>query len=95
MLMITPENLVRHELMGLQVWVYSSSNQDTKELSGRVVDESRNTLTLETTEGREVSLVKDQCTFSFSLPSGERVRVDGKLLVARPEDRIKKKLPKW
>lgn len=93
--MITPENLVRHELIGLGVCVHSSSNPDAQEISGRVVDESRNTLTLETPEGREVSLVKDQCTFSFAIPSGERVRVDGKLLVARPEDRIKKKLPKW
>jgi ribonuclease P protein subunit POP4 len=93
--MITPENLVRHELMGLKAWVHSSTNPDAQGLSGRVVDESRNTLTLETPDGREVSLVKDQCTFSFQIPSGERVRVDGKLLVARPEDRIKKKLPKW
>ncbi|RLJ05359.1 MAG: ribonuclease P protein subunit, partial [Candidatus Aenigmatarchaeota archaeon] len=38
---------------------------------------------------------KDQCVFSFYLPSGERVRVNGKVLVARPEDRVKKKQKTW
>jgi ribonuclease P protein subunit POP4 len=92
--MITPENLVRHELMGLTAMIRVSSNPQLKGVSGRVIDESRNTLILETPEGREVTIIKDQCTISFRLPSGESVRVDGKLLVARPEDRIKKKFPK-
>jgi len=93
--MITPENLVRHELIGLQAMIRLSSNPQLSGISGRIIDESRNTLILETSEGREVTIVKDQCEISFRLPSGESVRVDGRLLVARPEDRIKKKLPKW
>jgi ribonuclease P protein subunit POP4 len=93
--MITPENLVRHELIGLEAMVRLSGNPQLVGITGRVIDESRNTLILETSEGREVTIVKDQCTLSFRLPSGESVRVDGRLLVARPEDRIKKKLPKW
>ncbi|MFH0956366.1 MAG: ribonuclease P protein component 1 [Candidatus Aenigmatarchaeota archaeon] len=92
--MITPENLVRHELMGLTAMVRSSTNQQIVGISGKVIDESRNTFVIETPEGREVTIVKDQCEISFRLPSGESVRVDGKLLVARPEDRIKKKFPK-
>jgi ribonuclease P protein subunit POP4 len=93
--MITPENIVRHELMGLQAMVRVASNPQLVGITGKVIDESRNTLILETSEGREVTIVKDQCTLSFRLPDGQSVRVDGKLLVARPEDRIKKKLPKW
>jgi ribonuclease P protein subunit POP4 len=34
---------------------------------------------------------KSHTTFIFKLPDGDRVRVDGDLLVARPEDRIAKK----
>jgi ribonuclease P protein subunit POP4 len=34
---------------------------------------------------------KSHTTFIFELPGGDRVRVDGGLLVARPEDRIAKK----
>ena len=89
-----PEELVRHELIGLEVRVADSSNKSQAGLSGRVVDESRQTLTIETDRGVK-TLPKDQCVFSFLLPSGERVRVDGKLLVARPEDRIKKRLRSW
>ena len=58
------------------------------------MDETRNTLTLEINK-KEKNFVKEQCVFSFHLPSGEKVKVDGKILVGRPEDRIKKKLRKW
>ena len=92
--MITPENLVRHELIGLACRIKDSTNKALMGLEGRVVDETRQTLTLEA-GGREKSIPKDQCSFSFRIPSGKWVRVDGRILVARPEDRIKKKLKGW
>ncbi len=92
--MITPENLVRHELIGLACRVSDSTNKALIGLEGRVTDESRQTLTLEA-ENREKTLAKDQCLFSFRIPSGKWVRVEGRLLVARPEDRIKKKFKSW
>jgi len=92
--MITPKNLVYHELIGLKARVLESTNKSLEGLEGRVVDETRNTLTLEI-RGKEKSLAKEQNIFSFALPQGEKVRVEGKLLVARPEDRIKKKFRKW
>ena len=92
--MITPENLVRHELIGLTARIVEARNRQVVGTSGKVVDESRNTLTLEV-RGRERSFPKGECIFEFRIPSGKRVRVDGKLLVARPEDRIKKKLKNW
>jgi ribonuclease P protein subunit POP4 len=88
-----PEDIVRHELIGLQVRVAKCANRQLEGLEGKVIDESRNMLVIETVNG-EKSFPKELCTFSF-LVSGKRVRVDGKLLVARPEDRIKKKLRKW
>ena len=92
--MVTPKELVRHELIGLEVKVAESTNRSAAGLEGTVTDESRNTLTIRTEKGPK-KLVKEQCVFSFLLPSGERVRVDGKVLVGRPEDRIKKKLKRW
>jgi ribonuclease P protein subunit POP4 len=93
--MITPQNLVRHELIGLKVKIADSTNSALIGLQGRVVDESRNTLTIEA-KGKEKSLIKDQCVFSFLLPDKKtRVKVDGSVIVARPEDRVKKKLRKW
>jgi len=92
--MITPEDLARHELIGLEVRIAGSTNKALEGLSGRVVDETRNMLIIETPKG-EKSVAKQDCAFSFHLPSGEWVKVEGSLLVARPEDRIKKKLRKW
>ena len=92
--MIRPGNIVRHELIGLRVRIKRSSNPSQTGIEGVVVDESRQTLTIETEKGTK-SVAKDQCVFSFLLPSGKWVSVDGKLLVARPEDRIKKKQRKY
>ncbi len=96
--MIIAKNLVRHELTGLKVEVVDSSNKSQVGAKGIVTDETRQTLTIEIEKGKgrvERSFAKDQCVFRFTLPTGERVRVEGKLLVARPEDRIKKKFRKW
>jgi ribonuclease P protein subunit POP4 len=91
---MNPKDLVIHELIGLEVKVVSSTNSQLAGLKGTVIDESRNMLTIETYKG-EKTLAKEDCTFSFHLPSGEWVKVQGSLLVARPEDRIKKKFRKW
>jgi len=92
--MITPENLVRHELIGLEVLVEKAANKSLEGLQGKVVDETRQTLTLKTEKG-EKKVPKVVCVFVFRLPDGKKVRVAGELLVSRPEDRIKKKLKKW
>jgi len=92
---ITPQNLVRHELISLKVKIAKSSESSLKGLRGKVVDESYNTLKIETDEGKEKVVIKQNNVFIFTLPNKVKVQVDGKLLVGRPEDRIKKKLPKW
>ena len=91
---ITPQNLVRHELIGLRVKVTKSTDSTQRNLSGTVVDESYNTLTVESA-GKEKTVVRSNCVFVFTLPAKTRVEVDGKVIVSRPEDRIKKKQPKW
>ncbi len=91
---ITPQNLVRHELISLSVKIIKSTDPTQKGLSGKVIDESYNTLKIETKKGEKI-VVKENCVFVFTLPDKQKVEVDGKLLVSRPEDRIKKKLPRW
>jgi ribonuclease P protein subunit POP4 len=94
--MVTAKDLVRHELIGLEVEVVRSSNKSQEGAKGVVTDETRQTLTIEVgRSGKEKSFAKDQCIFLFTLPEGGRVRVDGGILVARPEDRIKKRFRKW
>ena len=91
---ITPKNLVRHELIGLDVKIAESTDKTQKGLKGIVTDETYNTIKIES-GGKEKTIPKKNTIFIFTLPNGVKVQVDGKLLISRPEDRIKKKLPKW
>jgi ribonuclease P protein subunit POP4 len=64
---LTPETLIRHELVGLHARVAESSNPDAVGISGRVVEETMRTLTL--AEGDRVwQLPKRGTTFEFTLP---------------------------
>lgn len=81
-------SILADELIGLQVRVAKSRDPGREGLEGRVVDETRNTIVVETPKG-EKTLPKAECTFAFHY-EGKWTRVDGRLLVARPEDRIKK-----
>ena len=91
---ITPENLVRHELIGLKVKIKNSPDKTIKGISGKIIDESYNTFRIET-KRKEKTVTKGITIFAFTLPDKTQVQVDGKLLVSRPEDRIKKKIPRW
>ena len=89
--MIKPSNVVRHEIIGLHCTVQKSKND---KMMGTVLDETRNTLILSTKAGRK-TLIKEKHTFVFQLPDDKTVEVEGKVLVGRPQDRIKKKFDKW
>lgn len=87
---ITAENLVMHELIGLVVRVSKSSDPGKKGISGTVIDETRNTLVVECAKKERRVLPKAECTFRFTLPGGKLVEVEGRAIIARPEDRTKK-----
>ncbi len=84
------QNITSHELIGLDVAIVDSSNRDIVGTHGRIVDESRNVLTIES-DGREKMAAKHSSTFEFTLPDGTLARVNGDLLIARPEDRVAKR----
>ena len=92
---IAAYNIVRHELIGLPVKVAASSDPTHAKISGRVIDETYNMLKIEAKAGREKVISKSSSIFIFTLPNKSKVKVDGKVLVGRPEDRIKKKIAKW
>ncbi|MBP1909311.1 ribonuclease P protein component 1 [Methanolobus bombayensis] len=93
---ITPSNLVFHELIGLQVQIAESTNTALKTISGKVVDETRNMLIIQTKERTEKKVQKNGTTFVFQIPghlSGKHaeryVKVNGNLLLSQPENRTK------
>ncbi len=90
---IDRQNITSHELIGLDVAVVEGTNKDIVGTRGKVVDESRNTLTIES-HGREKIAAKHSNTFRFTLPNGTYVKIGGDLLIARPEDRAAKR-PRW
>jgi len=83
---VTPETLVRHELVGLEAVVVAASNPDLVGLGGDVVGETTRTLAVER-DGRVVNVPKDGATFEWTLPAGETVRTAGERLLARPARR--------
>ncbi|MFH1228955.1 MAG: ribonuclease P protein component 1 [Candidatus Aenigmatarchaeota archaeon] len=92
--MLTPKNLVKHELIGLIADVVASTNKFNVGIRGLVVDETKNTLTIETETGLK-KVQKKGTTFIFKIPSGKRVKVNGNKIAIRPEDRMKIKVKKW
>ncbi len=94
--MIPPNthNLPAHELIGLKVRVKSSTDPLLRDLAGTVRNETRNTLVIEA-RGRVLTVSKSGASFLFELPSGENATIDGNALRFRPEDRVKKGMPRW
>jgi ribonuclease P protein subunit POP4 len=93
--MITPQNIMRHELVGLNTKIIKSSHGDLEGLTGRVVNETKKTITIEDGAGVEKIIPKGSCTFHFELPEGIIVEIEGTIIVSRPEDRIKKRFRKY
>lgn len=88
--MRTEQNLINHELIGLNAEIISSSNSEMVGKMGRIVDETKNMLTFEKNNS-EFSVQKSNSVFKFILDSGE-VELHGKDLVGRPEERLKRTL---
>lgn len=88
--MITGSNIMQHEFIGLRVEVRSSSDPTIRGLAGTVLDESKNTVTIERLDGRSVMVSKAGATFAFTLPGTVIVDVKGDAIRVRPEDRIKR-----
>jgi len=89
-----PENILRHELIGLEVKIVRSASRSILGRSGLIVNESRNMITL-ARKGRKVLIPKNVATFRFKLADGRLVDVDGNRLVGRPENRLKTKVRRW
>ena len=83
---ITPKNLFRHELLGLQVRAEYLGNV----FEGRVLGESRNMVDVLTERGVK-RLPKQLTNFIFKLPDGREVKLSGIQIIGRPHERIKMK----
>lgn len=81
-------NLPQHELIGLGVRVASAADPTHVGVSGTVVDESRNMISVDTGK-KVVKIPKKGTAFEFAAGDG-RARVAGDDITFRPEDRVKR-----
>jgi ribonuclease P protein subunit POP4 len=85
---LTPD-IIRSEFVGTEAKVAKSAHPNYVGISGKIIDETRNTLTI-LQEGKRKIIAKHSAIFHFKFPDGTIVEINGKLLVGRPEDRLKK-----
>ena len=85
---ITPD-IIRDEFVGAKGKIAKSRHPDYVGISGEVINETKNTFTI-LHEGKAKSVIKDSAVFHFKFSDGTIVEIDGKLLVGRPEGRLKK-----
>jgi ribonuclease P protein subunit POP4 len=70
--------LLKGELIGLSTKVLGTN------IEGKIIDETKNMFIVEH-EGKEKKIIKNSNEFEF-----DGIKIDGKLLIGRPEERIKK-----
>jgi len=81
-------DILKHELIGVKVKVVDASNKALIGINGKIMDETRNMLTIEY-NGNLKRLIKSQVILQLDY-RGKEYKMNGKLLMNRPEDRIKK-----
>jgi ribonuclease P protein subunit POP4 len=85
---VTPD-IIRYEFIGTEGKVAKSTHEDYVGISGTIIKETKNTFTF-CSEGKLKNILKESAIFNFKFDDGTIVEIDGKLLVGRPEDRLKK-----
>lgn len=91
--MRTEKNILLHELIGLECDIIEARNKSQVGLHGRIVDETMKTIVLSGPQSRKI-IPKKGSKFRLKL-NKKKIDIVGDFIIARPEDRIKKKLKKW
>ena len=84
---MTPKNLLSHEFIGLSAKVEKSSDKSREKTRGIIIDETKN-LFLIKTKNKVKKVPKKESVFLIYL-GDEKVKVEGKKIAVRPEERTK------
>ncbi len=87
--MISCQNVIRHELIGLDVLVAGAANPFQRDVSGRIIDETRNLVAIQTKAGIK-KIPKSGSTFRLCLPDNTLVEINGSALILAPEKRLRR-----
>ncbi len=86
---INVNDIIKHELIGLRTKVINSKNKANIGISGKIIDETKNTIIIER-KGKKKRLFKNNIIIDVQL-NKKIVRINGKLLLGRPKERVKTK----
>lgn len=75
---------MKAELIGKKIKIIESNNKSLVGVTGIVVDETKNMLSIER-DGKELKIIKDQCVFEI-----DGKNIHGREIAKRSEERIKK-----
>ena len=89
-----PEDIIFHELIGIECKIVSSPNKYQIGLVGRIIDETKNLLILENEKNKVKKIEKKGRVFRLKLDD-KIVEILGDDIIGRPENRIKKKYGDW
>jgi len=80
---------LKGELIGQDIKITKAKNKSLINIEGKIIDETKNTILLSTKKG-DKKIIKDQIEFDL-FTENKVMKIDGKSIVSRPEDRIKKR----
>ena len=78
------KEVIKGELVGSQIEIVDSKNKSLVGKKGEIIDETKNTLTIQT-KRKKIKVLKAHITIMIN-----NQKIQGKSLVSRPEDRLKK-----
>lgn len=87
----SPKDILRRELVGLEVVRVKGPCGERGSVAGSVIDETRNMIVVLQGKRRK-RIPKAESTFRFRLLGGAVVEVEGRKIVGRPEDRVKRRI---
>ena len=88
--MISPKNLVNHELIGLEIEIKNSENKSLIGKKGKVIDETKSTFIIQD-KNKTKTIIKKGTLFVFNVDS-QKIQIKGDYLQGNPWDRIKAKI---
>jgi ribonuclease P protein subunit POP4 len=88
--MITRENILSHEVIGLYATIERCSNRFLTNLSGKIILETKNMIGIETSRGVKKISKSVAGRIKLDLNPGCSCYISGSSLIGRPEDRISK-----
>ena len=76
---------MKETLIGKKITIVESGNKSLEGIQGRVVDETKNTITIIDEKNKEKKIIKNQVKIKV-----DETIIDGKKITKRIEERIKK-----